>query len=275
MSGRNPPAILTFDALNSDGPAMTSVENRLLQALPHHVLADMTRGLEPVALSAGQVLQQPLSALNHAYFPTDSVLSVVASSGVGEGEIGMIGREGTTALPLVFEADRSPHKIVVQISGGSLRIGADRLRLLMEAHPELGTVLLRYAQCWSIQVSQTSLANARNTVRERLSRWLIMCQDRTESSEVSITHEALATVLGVRRPGITVATHELEGDGAIRAKRGCIRILDREKLDAGARSSYGVAEREYERLLGERPYQRHPVRDGAGHGHAYVHQSAA
>lgn len=228
---------------------MSLVENRLLNVLPSDVLAELTRGLEAVSLSAGQVVQQSHARIEFAHFPTDSVLSVVASSGVGEGEIGMIGREGTTALPLIFEADRSPQKVVVQIAGGCLRIEAGRLRRFMDDHAELRSVLLRYAQCWATQVAQTSLANARNTVRERLSRWLVMCQDRTESSELAITHEALATSLGVRRPGVTVATHELEGEGSIRAKRGCIRILDRQKLTADLRSSYGVAEQEYERLL--------------------------
>lgn len=228
---------------------MGSTGNLLLNALPAHVLADLMAETDAVQLNSGQILQQPRARLEYAYFPIDSVLSDLASSGVGEGEVGMIGREGMTALPLIFETYSSPQKIVVQISGGALRIAADTLRAKMEQHPELSSMLLRYAQCWMAQVAQTSLANARNTVRERLSRWLMMCQDRADNAEIVITHEALATILGVRRPGVTVATHELEGDGAIRAKRGRIRILDRDKLEAGARGSYGAAEQEYDRLL--------------------------
>lgn len=236
-----------------DDGAMLSTKNSLLRCLPSHVQAEIETDLERVSLLPAQLLQEPFAPFRHAYFPSDGVISIMASSGLGEGEIGMVGREGMTALPLVFESDRSPSRIVVQVPGDGVRIEADSLVRRIDKHPELRSVLLRYGHCWTIQVAQTSLANARNTVRERLARWLIMCQDRVESDKVLITHEALAVILGVRRPGVTVATHELEGDGAIRAKRGCIRILDRAKLDLAANSSYGLAEREYERLLGQRP----------------------
>ncbi|WP_375458691.1 Crp/Fnr family transcriptional regulator [uncultured Enterovirga sp.] len=243
---------------------MLTTTNRLLKALPVRIQADLSGEFEVVTLSPGQVLQEPFAPYRHTYFPNDGVISVMASSGLGEGEIGMVGREGMTSLPLLFESDRSPNRAVVQVAGEALRVPSATLLRDIGAKAELRSVLLRFGQCWMTQISQTSLANARNTVRERLARWLVMCQDRVESDQVLITHEALAVVLGVRRPGVTVATHELEGDGAIRAKRGCIRILDRSKLEIAANGSYGCAEREYERLLGER--DRVQAQRPNGHG---------
>lgn len=241
---------------------MRATNNRLLCALPHDLREEFVSESEAVSLLPGQVLHEPFAPFRHAYFPNDGVISVMASSGLGEGEVGMIGREGMTSLPLMLESDRSPNRIVVQVAGDGLRIEADTLLRWAETHRELRSVLLRYTQCWTIQVAQTSLANARNTVRERLARWLVMCRDRVKSDQVLITHEALAAILGVRRPGVTVATHELEGDGALRARRGCIRILDRAKLDLAANSSYGVPEREYERLIGERSGSQPPRANG-------------
>lgn len=250
---------------------MRATENRLLHSLSADLRDAFVSELEHVSFSPGQILQEPYAPFRYAYFPQDGVISVMGSSGIGEGEIGMVGREGMTGLPVLFESDRSPNRLVVQISGEGLRIEAQNLLVWTEKHRELRSVLLRYGQCWTTQVAQTSLANARNTVRERLARWLVMCQDRVKSDQVLITHEAMAVILGVRRPGVTVATHELEGDGAIRAKRGCIRILDRGKLDLAANSSYGIAEREYEHLIGERPHVRAP----RAIGHDMLLQGAA
>lgn len=99
-------------------------------------------------------------------------------------------------------------------------------------------------------MSSTAQCNADYTVEERLARWLLMCHDRADGDEIAITHDHMALMLSVRRPGVTVATHMLEGEGIIRARRGLITIIDREKLKGRANGSYGMAEAEYERLIG-------------------------
>jgi CRP-like cAMP-binding protein len=209
------------------------------------------REFRPVTFAPGDILQRTSAPVEDAYFPTNAVLSVFATCPAGEGEVGMVGPEGTTALPLLFESERSLHRIVVQLPGEGFCMEAAAFRRRLSRHPELRSVLLRYAQSWTTQLSQTALANARNTVRERLARWLLMCHDRLDTTDLWVTHEGLASALSVRRPGVTVATHELEGDGAIRAKRGRIHILNRAKLETAANGSYGLAEGEYSRLFGD------------------------
>jgi hypothetical protein len=87
-------------------------------------------------------------------------------------------------------------------------------------------------------------------MNERLARWLLMCHDRLDGNDLSLTHEFLALMLGVRRSGVTNEIHVLEGLNVIRATRGNVRIIDRGKLEEIAGGCYGVAEAEYERLMG-------------------------
>src|SRR3954466_7582571 len=101
-----------------------------------------------------------------------------------------------------------------------------------------------------MQTAETVCATARHTIEQRLARWLLMCHDRADGDEFALTHHFLATMLGVRRPGVTIATHVLEGQGLIRAQRGRIAILDRANLERMAGASYGAAEAEYERVVG-------------------------
>jgi CRP-like cAMP-binding protein len=123
------------------------------------------------------------------------------------------------------------------------------LRRLLDGLPAFRTVLLRYAQVFLIQISQTAYANARYKVDERLARWILMSADRLGSPS-SLTHDFLAVMLGVRRPSVTDAIHILEGEGLITATRGTIEIRDRVRLEERTAGCYGIPEREYERLIG-------------------------
>jgi CRP-like cAMP-binding protein len=151
---------------------------------------------------------------------------------------------------LVLGSDRTPHKTMVQVEGTWLRIEADRLREAMGRSPALTGLLMRYVNVFLLVLSQTALSNGCYTAEERLARWLLLTHDRLDGDELPLTHEFLSIMLGVRRPTLTIATHVLEGAGMIRAKRGRIVVLDRAKLEAAAGDTYGVAEREYERLIG-------------------------
>jgi hypothetical protein len=174
-----------------------------------------------------------------------------------------------SGLPVVLGADRWPNTTTMQGPGHGHRVAADRLREAMRAEPGLRDRLLLYAQAMSVQAAQTAVANGQNTIGERLARWLLMCDDRVDGSVIDLTHEFLAIMLGVRRAGVTVAMHVLEGQQLIRAKRARIEVLDREGLERAANGSYGVAEAEYARLLrarasagadpgGTPPAPRHP-----------------
>jgi CRP-like cAMP-binding protein len=112
---------------------------------------------------------------------------------------------------------------------------------------------LRYVQVLAIQTAQTALANGRGKLEARLARWLLMAHDRAERDQFIITHQFLALMLGVRRPGVTTTVHSLEGRNLIKARRNSITITDREGLLKLAKSSYGVPEAEYKRLVSPGP----------------------
>ena len=227
--------------------------NRLLAALPPADAEALAPHLEPIALRRGFYIERPGEPVSHVYFPLSGMGSVVA---VGDRhrdqriEAGVFGREGMSGLAVVLGDGRSPHEAFVQIPGEGLRLPADALREVLDARPEVRRVLLLYVQAWMVQTAHTVLAQGRAKLEERLARWLLMSHDRSEGDDLPLTHEFLALMLGVRRAGVTMATHLLEARGVIQAARGRLAVLDREGLEEVAGGTYGVPEAEYRRLLG-------------------------
>jgi CRP-like cAMP-binding protein len=128
---------------------------------------------------------------------------------------------------------------------------SQHLSAAIAQRPSIFRVLGLYTQFMLVQIAQTAYVNATFDIEVRLARWLLMMQDRAGTNELALTHDFLSAMLGVRRPGVTIATHVLEGTGAIRAKRGRIEVRDREKLLELAGDSYSSAEFEYERLMAQ------------------------
>jgi CRP-like cAMP-binding protein len=177
--------------------------------------------------------------------------SIVAKMARGRDiEVGVIGREGVTGSAIVQGDEQSPHHTFVQLEGAAIRLGASEFRTALSQSGSMLAVLNLYARALGIQVSATALANGRSKLEERLARWLLMVHDRMDGDRFGLTHEFLAVMLGVRRPGVTVALHILEGKGLIRSNRAEIIIVDREGLIVLADGAYGIPEREYERILG-------------------------
>lgn len=208
--------------------------------------------LEPRPLRFRQRVEPAGRKIRNVYFIEQGLASVIAIGG-GERrqtEVGVIGFEGVTGVAAILGADRSPHETLIQIAGRGLCITAENLRLLMMRSRTLSQALYRYAHAFSIQCGQTLLANTLGSVEERLARWLLMSQDRLEQNEIALTHEFLALMLGVRRPGVTIALHRLEDLGLVISKRGATEIVDRDGLRKYAKGLYGVSEAEYERLFG-------------------------
>jgi CRP-like cAMP-binding protein len=187
---------------------------------------------------------------DHVFFLEDGVCSVVADvDGKLAVELGIVGREGFIGLHAVYGDNIDPFQVIMQVDGSAIRVESDRLRLAMAESEEVGTLMLRYARAFSIQVATTALANGRSKLDERLARWLLMVSDRVGST-FPITHEFISMMLGVRRPGVTLAVQILEGNGLIRATRGVITIIDRQGLIDLANGAYGFAEKHQHRLLG-------------------------
>ncbi|HET6159023.1 MAG TPA: Crp/Fnr family transcriptional regulator [Dongiaceae bacterium] len=222
--------------------------------LSHLSTAD-ARLLQPRLARVDLPLRKPLEAsgrpIEHVYFPESGIVSVVANGGDKRSiEVGLIGREGMTGLAVVMGTDRSSHHSYVQCAGSALRMTANHLREAMQESPPLHQRFLLYGHAFLMQTGYTAVANGRSKIEERLARWILMAHDRIDGDALALTHEFLATMLGVRRPGVTVALNLLEGAGVIRAARGIITIVDRKGLEKLSNGAYGVPEAEFKRLFG-------------------------
>jgi CRP-like cAMP-binding protein len=223
----------------------TTYRNSLLQRLSPNDLALLVPHLEPVALPLRTPLETAKAIIEYVYFLEDGIASMGRDT-----EVGLIGMEGMSGALVVLGGDRAVHDTYMQLAGRGFRMPAPALTAALAASNTLKALLLLYVQTLYIQTSYTALVNARSKLDERLARWLLMCQDRVRDDRFSITHEFMAVMLGVRRPGVTVAIQELEGRGLIRASRGEIVIRDRYGLFQMADGTYSEPEKEYERLIG-------------------------
>ncbi|SFP46040.1 cAMP-binding domain of CRP or a regulatory subunit of cAMP-dependent protein kinases [Mesorhizobium sp. NFR06] len=233
------------------------IRNRLLASLSPDDFALVQPHLEAVTFEVREHLFRADQKIAHVTFPEFGVASIVADTGEGRFEVGMVGSEGLVGVPIVLGVDRSPHTCLVQASGEAVRIGAEALHAAMDQSLTLRALLLRFVHTFIVQVSQTAYANAGYSIEERLARWLLMTHDRLERDDLPITHEFMSVMLGTRRPGVTLAVQMLEGVGVIRATRGHITVRDRDKLEQIAGQSYGFAEKEYSNVF------QFPIKRGA------------
>jgi CRP-like cAMP-binding protein len=230
--------------------AMNTTSNRLLNFLSTSNRALLAPHLQRVSMVPRNTLEEPNKVIESIYFPEDGIASVVGSAPmIGPHEIGMIGKEGMTGIMVVLGNDRTPLHTFVQVAGSALVIASEQLRKAMSDSPGIRDLFLCYVQVYLIQTSQTALANAAALLPQRLSRWLLMCEDRLTSKHIPLTHEFLAVMLGVQRPGVTIAMGELEDRGLIKGNRGLIHILDRPTLISLTNGTYGLAETEYDHLF--------------------------
>jgi CRP-like cAMP-binding protein len=232
--------------------------NLLLKSLSAADRAALLPDLEATSLEPWQIIERSNERIPYVYFVTSGLASVVGTTTQPEEriEVGMVGYEGMTGLAVVLGDDRSTNETVVQAAGTALRIPSAALRRTLQGSATLSAALLRYVHVFMMQCSQTALANGRGRLSERLARWLLMWQDRLKTRHLTVTHEFLALLLGVRRQGVTLALHELEGQGLIKGTRNRITVVNREGLLALANGFYGVPEAEYDRTIRPRRASR-------------------
>lgn len=225
--------------------------NRLLKAMSGSDLALLSPHLTQLSLPVRTNLEQPGIPFRTAYFIDHGIASVVAISDRNtQIEVGLIGCEGVSGLAVIMGSDRSPNHTYMQIGGGGFSISTDNLMAAIKQSPTLGSFLLRYAQAFGIQTVHTAVANAKANIEPRLARWILMAYDRVPDNSISLTHEFLSLMLGVRRPGVTESLQALAKRGLIHSpKNGLIVLVDRDGLRKVAGQYYGVPEREYKRLM--------------------------
>lgn len=230
---------------------MSKPQNRLLAALPEEVHERLYPHLEDVSLLLGQVIYESGEQLDHIYFPTTSIVSLLYTMEDGtSAEIGVVGNDGVVGIALFMGGETTPNRAVVQSAGYSLRMKPNVLQEEFRRGGPLQLVLLRYTQALITQMSQTAVCNRLHSVDQQLCRWLLLSHDRLDSNELTMTQELIANMLGVRREGVTVAAGHLQAAGLIHYNRGKITISDRTGLEARACECYQVVRNEFERLLG-------------------------
>ena len=230
---------------------MARSSNRLLESLSTDDFDLLEPHLESVTLGLRKSLERPNRRIDAAFFPEAGFASVVAVQSNGKQvEVGLIGREGMTGLPIVFGNHRSPHATYIQAPGTGKCIAATELRKATQASVSLRDSLLKFAQAFGVQTTHTAVSNVQSRLDVRLARWLLMAHDRIGDDTLPLTHEFLSLMLGVRRAGVTEALHALRERGLISYARGQIALKDRKGLERAAGEAYGVPESEYRRLIG-------------------------
>ena len=211
---------------NSNGP-----RNRLLLALPARNLKQLMPELEQIRCQRGQVLMDADRSLDHVFFPDSGVVSVVAVYADGSIiEMATIGREGCTGMQAIFGARTSSVRLLVQIPGSATKISRAAFTQAMESMPAFRSLMNAYVQAFLEQVMVSVACNGAHNLKQRLARWLLMMRDRSDGDALPITQSLLAEMLGVQRPTITNAAHELERAGLIERGRQQVTILDRQGL---------------------------------------------
>jgi CRP-like cAMP-binding protein len=229
--------------------ARPPTENRILNALSREEYARLAPHIEFLNTCRGQILYRINQTIDYVYFPDKSMISLISQMADGGSmEVGIVGFEGMAGLPFVLGVEESPHEMIVQINNGAARMPAAVLREEFKRGGTLQDMLLRYTQSLLLLTSQVAACNHAHSVEERLARWLLMCHDRCLCEDLSLTHEFLAMMLGVRRAGVTTAALALQADGFIHYTRGHIQVVNRQGLEDYACECYRLLKAEFDRV---------------------------
>ena len=225
-------------------------QNLLLAALSAAQLKRLARNMEAIEMPLGDVLYESGRHLSHVYFPTTSIISLlyVLESGASS-QIAVVGNDGVIGVSLFMGGETTPSRAVVQSAGVGYRLPDRAIKDEFHRGGPLQHLMLRYTQALITQIAQTAVCNRHHSVDQQLARWLLHSIDRLGVPHITMTQELIATMLGVRREGVTEAAGKLQKAGIIRYRRGHIGVLDRPKLEKHACECYEVVRRETARLL--------------------------
>lgn len=227
--------------------------NQLLSALPEAERQRWQSQLEAVEMPLGQVLYESGGRMSHVYFPITSIVSLLYVMEDGaSAEIAVVGNEGVVGIALFMGGETTPSRAVVQSAGRGLRLPAQLVKDEVNRGGPVLHLLLRYTQALITQMAQTAVCNRHHSLDQQLCRWLLLSLDRLPGSELVMTQELIANMLGVRREGVTEAALNLARIGLIRYARGHISVLDRPGLERRTCECYAVVKKEYDRLLPDR-----------------------
>ncbi|MBC7781379.1 MAG: Crp/Fnr family transcriptional regulator [Proteobacteria bacterium] len=224
--------------------------NALLAALPDTEWNRWEPLLEWVEMPLGQVLYESGTTLSHVYFPTTAIVSLLYVMEDGaSAEIAVVGNEGMVGIALFMGGESTPSRAVIQSAGEGFRLKGQAIKDEVNRPGPSMHLLLRFTQALITQMAQTAVCNRHHSLDQQLCRWLLLSLDRLKGTELVMTQELIANMLGVRREGVTEGAHKLQKLGLIRYARGRISVLDRKGLEARTCECYAVVKKEYDRLL--------------------------
>jgi CRP-like cAMP-binding protein len=225
-------------------------KNQLLAALPEAELQRWLPHLEHVDMRLGEVLYEAGSTLSHVYFPTTAIVSLLYVMKNGESaEIAVVGNDGVVGISLFMGGDSTPSRALIQSAGGAYRLTAQLMKEEFDRGGPVLHLLLRYTQALITQMVQTAACNRHHSLDQQLCRWLLLSLDRLQGTEMLMSQDLIANMLGVPRDGATEGALKLQKAGLINYAEGRIRVLDRGALEKRSCECYAVVKKEYDRLL--------------------------
>ena len=226
-------------------------QNQLLSSLPEEVYERLKPHLRIEKMPLKKVLYQANDPITRAYFLINALLSWISLLENGTlTEIALVGNEGMTGLPMIWGGGSTPNHAIVQFPGEVMVLEKQPLLEEFGRNEAFSKLIFRYMQAVFTQVAQNAMCNRQHTTEERLARWLLSVQDSVRRDELTLTHEFMAKMLGIRRSGVTVSAGILQQAGMIRYSRGHLAILNRQQLEDTACECYRLVQDEYSRLLG-------------------------
>ncbi|HKP10791.1 MAG TPA: Crp/Fnr family transcriptional regulator [Blastocatellia bacterium] len=233
----------------SNSESAQQIENRIILNLTPADREQLLPHLEPIHLAFGRVLYNIGAPVDYVYFHNRGMSSLISYTQEGGNiEVGMVGYEGVTGLQAFLGPAVSEHHAVMQLADDSHRLPADLFKQACGRLPSLQAVVLRYTHSMMTQLTQSVVCSRFHSIEQRLCRWLLTSQDAVRSDDIRLTQEFLAAMLGVNRPGVTIAARLIQNTGMIEYSRGRIRILDRQGLEAASCECYAVINRAFKWL---------------------------
>ncbi len=229
-------------------------QNHLLASLPKAEFDRLLVHLELIDMPLGESLYESQGKLSHVYFPTTAIVSLLSVLEDGaSAEIAVVGREGVLGVALFMGGETTPNRASVQCAGYGYRLKASLLKKEFNRAGPFLRILLRYTQALGAQMAQTAVCNKHHSIEQQLCRWLLITFDRSSSHTLTMTQEIMASMLGVRREGVTQVVGMLKREKLIQHTRGRITLLDRKGLEKIVCECYGIVNNEYQRLITDIP----------------------
>ncbi|MGB6683223.1 MAG: Crp/Fnr family transcriptional regulator [Candidatus Acidiferrum sp.] len=238
MSGKNFRTIAGDQRTNAEGKQVT---NKVLLAAPDNEFDLMRADLTYIDLPSHLSLHEPAQDIKFVYFPNRGMVSqVVVTKDGSTVEVGVVGHEGYVGSGLATGLTRSSVREIIQVAGDGFRMMGNALQRVLRSAPQLQLLLNRHTGLQGMQVAQTAACNRLHDIQQRLSRWLLMTQDRVGSGMLPITHDFIATMMGTDRTTVSLAATVMQKNGIIDYVRGAVKIVNRRKLEKTACECYGV-----------------------------------